>query len=62
MMEYRGIEYTIVQAIERRKYRWSVTIPDLGTRSGLAESKEAAAAQARKAIAWLLAAKRRENA
>jgi hypothetical protein len=60
-MEHRGVEYTIVQAIDSRKWRWTVTIPDVGSRTGLTATKEAAAANARKAIGWLFAAKRRKQ-
>jgi hypothetical protein len=60
-MEYRGIEFTIVQSIERHKWRWTAAIADIGERSGLADSKEKAAADARRAITWLLAAKKRQT-
>jgi hypothetical protein len=60
-MEYRGVEFTIVRAIERHKWRWTAAIPDIGMRSGLANSKENGAAYARKAITWLLAAKKRQT-
>jgi hypothetical protein len=59
-MEYRGIEFTVVQAIQRGKWKWSVSGVDLVNRSGLAENKHEAAADARKAISWLLAAKMRQ--
>jgi hypothetical protein len=58
-MEYRGIEFTIVQSIERGKWRWAAAIAGIGERSGLADSKEVAAADARRAITWLLSAKKR---
>jgi hypothetical protein len=60
-MEYRGVEFSIVQSIQRRKWRWSAAIPDIGFRTGLADSKEEAAADARRAITWLLAAKKRQT-
>jgi len=60
-MDYRGVEFTIVQGIERRKWRWTAAIPEVGTRSGLADSKAEAAAQARRAITWLLAAQKRQT-
>lgn len=59
-MEYRCIEFFIVQSIERGRWKWSVAAADLGNRSGLACSRDAAAADARKAISWLLAAKKRQ--
>jgi len=41
-MEYRGVEFTIVQAVQRQKWKWTVTIPDIGYRTGLADDKSAA--------------------
>jgi hypothetical protein len=58
-MEYRGIEFQIVHAVERQKWRWNVAVMDLGNRTGLSGTKEAASADARRAIGWLLAAKQR---
>jgi hypothetical protein len=59
-MEYRGIEFSVVQAIERGKWKWTVAVPGLHYRTGLAASRDAATAGARRAISWLLAAKKRE--
>jgi hypothetical protein len=60
-MEYRGIEFSVVQSIQRRKWRWSAAVPEIGFRTGLADSIDDAAADARKAITWLLAAKKRQT-
>ena len=60
-MEYRGVEFTIVRAIDCHKWRWRVAIPDVGNRTGLAQTKEGAIAGARRAIGWLLAAKKRKQ-
>ena len=59
-MEYRGVEFTIVKAIMRGKWKWTVEVANLGNRSGLAKDREDAGAQARQAISWLLAAKKRQ--
>jgi hypothetical protein len=61
LMEYRGVDFHVVKAIERQKWRWTVAGPDLGDRIGLSGTKEAAAADARRAITWLLAARRRRT-
>jgi hypothetical protein len=60
-MEYRGVVFSIVQSIQRRKWRWSAAVPGIGFRTGLADSKEEAAVDARRAITWLLAAKKRQT-
>ena len=60
-MEFRGVEFTIVKAIDCHKWRWRVAIPDLGNRTGLAQTKERAIAGAHRAIGWLLAAKKRKQ-
>jgi hypothetical protein len=60
-MEYRGVEFHVVKAIERQKWKWTVAFQDLGNRTGLSGTKEAAAADARRAITWLLAARRRRT-
>jgi hypothetical protein len=60
-MEYRGIEFSIVQSIQRRKWRWSAAVPEIGFRTGLADSKDEAAMHARQAITWMLAAKKRQT-
>jgi hypothetical protein len=33
-MRYRGLEYTIVQGVERGTWRWTVTLSDGQTKSG----------------------------
>jgi hypothetical protein len=60
-MEYRGVEFSIVQSIQRRKWRWSAAVLEIGFRTGLADSKQEATADARRAITWLLAAKKRQT-
>jgi hypothetical protein len=59
-MEYRGIEFSVVKSIERRKWRWNVAVENVGSRSGVSATPGIAAAEARRAISWLLAAKNRE--
>jgi hypothetical protein len=48
-MEHRGIEYTIVQGIERGVWKWSGSVADVVV-MGQAPSKAAAVSAAEKAI------------
>jgi hypothetical protein len=41
-MEYRGIEYSVVQGIERGVWKWSVNLDKSNIKSGQADSKRAA--------------------
>ena len=63
-MEYRGIDFTVLKAISHGKWKWTVAVETLGNRCGLAKDRETAVAEARRAISWLLAARKRklENA
>jgi hypothetical protein len=54
-MEYRGIEYAIVEGIGRHMWRWSAFV---GVMTGQAHSKQAAMVSAEKAIDRALAVKR----
>jgi hypothetical protein len=49
-MEYRGVEYSIVQGIERGTWRWTVSVRADETKSGLASSKPDAATKAENVI------------
>jgi hypothetical protein len=49
-MEYRGVEYSIVQGVERRTWRWTVSPGANETKSGLASSKRDAATKAENVI------------
>ena len=49
-MEYRGIEYSIVQGIERGKWIWSLSLDTNGNNSGQASNKQAAVIGAERAI------------
>ena len=40
-MEYRGVEYRIMQGIQRGLWKWSVET-ETGTKSGTSQSKDAA--------------------
>ena len=40
-MEHRGVEYRIMQGIQRGLWKWSVET-ETGTKSGTSESKDAA--------------------
>ena len=53
-MEYRGVRYNVIQGIERRAWRWSVSIEDVvlggetGTRADAIEAAERAIDKAMK--------------
>jgi hypothetical protein len=49
MMEYRNIEYTVVQGIERRVWKWSASVAGVVV-TGQEPSKSAAVAAAENAI------------
>jgi len=57
MMEYRNIEYTVVQGIGRQVWKWSASVADVVI-TGQAHSKSAAVVEAEKAIDRALALKR----
>jgi hypothetical protein len=48
-MEYRGVEFTVVQVLRRNLWRWYATVNGVSL-SGEAETQFAAVAEARKAI------------
>jgi hypothetical protein len=41
-MEYRGIDYSVVQGIERGVWKWSVNLDKSHIKSGQKDSKQAA--------------------
>jgi hypothetical protein len=53
-MEYRATTYKVIQGIERRVWKWSVTVEGMVLR-GQAETKSEAVAAAEKAIDRALA-------
>ena len=57
MMEYRNIEYTVVQGIGRQVWKWSASVADVVI-TGQAHSKSAAVVEAEKAIDRALAPKK----
>jgi hypothetical protein len=57
-MEYRGVEYTIVQGIERGTWKWTVSLGNNISKSGQAIGKPEAVAQATRVISKSLAPKR----
>ena len=57
-MDHRGIEYTLVQGIERDTWRWTVSLGNNISKSGQAKGKPEAVAQATRAINRALAPKR----
>jgi hypothetical protein len=56
-MEYRGVEYIVVQGIGGHMWKWSASIAGVMVR-GQAHSKSVAAAAAEKAIDRALAVKK----
>ena len=60
-MKYLGVEYGVVRAIQNGKWKWSVSMNGVGTKSGLEGSKLVAEIEAKKAIVWLYAKRRRAN-
>jgi hypothetical protein len=59
-MQYRGVEYTVVQGIKRGVWKWSAAVAG-ATRSEQESSRSAAMAAAEKAIDRALAPKIRRN-
>jgi len=57
-MEHRGVEYRIIQGIQRGIWKWSVET-EPGTKSGISDSKDAAMAAAKRAIDNALDPKKR---
>jgi hypothetical protein len=49
-MEYRGVEYSVVQGVERGKWVWSLALDTNVKKSGLVGSKPAAVTVAERAI------------
>jgi hypothetical protein len=59
-MEHRGVEYRIIQGIQRGPWKWSVET-GTGTRSGISDSKDAAMTAAKRAIDNALDPKKRKH-
>ena len=58
-MEYRGIEYKIIQGIERGVWKWSVSLGDPKMiKVGQAKNKQDAVAEVERAIDKVLARKK----
>ena len=58
-MEYRGVEYTVVQGIERGVWKWSVSLGDPKMiKVGQAKNKQDAVAEVERAIDRALAQKK----
>ena len=58
-MEYRGIEYKIIQGIERGVWKWSVSLGDPKMiKVGQAKNKQDAVAEVERAIDSALARKK----
>ena len=58
-MEHRGVEYRIMQGIQRALWKWSVET-ETGTKSGISDIKDAAMAAAKRAIDNVLDPKKRK--
>ena len=58
-MEHRGVEYRIIQGIQRGLWKWSVET-GTGTKSGTSDSKDAAMTAAKRAINKALDPKKRK--
>jgi hypothetical protein len=58
-MEHRGVEYRIIQGIQRGFWKWSVET-ETGTKSGISDSKDAALAAAKRAIDNVVDPKKRK--
>ncbi len=57
------VDFSVVQAIQHGKWKWTVSMDGVGTKTGLADNKPSAVAEAQRAIVWLHAKKlRRETA
>jgi hypothetical protein len=57
MMEYRDIEYTVVQGVGRHLWKWSASVADVVI-MGQSATKSEAVAEAEKAIDRALAPKK----
>ncbi len=49
-MEYRGVEFCVVRAIQRQRWKWTVALNHVGTKTGVSESRIDAIADAQRAI------------
>jgi hypothetical protein len=58
-MEYRGVEYSVVQSVERGRWTWSLSLDTITKRSGQASNRPAAATEAERAIDRALDFKKR---
>jgi hypothetical protein len=58
-MEHRGVEYRIIQGIQRGLWKWSIET-ETGTKSGASDSRGAALAAAKRAIDSALDPKKRK--
>ena len=58
-MQYRGLEYSVVQGIKRGSWKWSVRLRDGGVKKGSEGSRPAALKEAERAIDVALAPRKR---
>ena len=60
-MEYRGVEYRVIQGIKRGFWKWAVDTA-AGTRVGTSDSRDSAVSAAKRTIDRLLDPTRRKDA
>jgi hypothetical protein len=60
-MEYRGIEYRVIQGIKRGFWKWSVDT-SAGTRTGTSDSRDTAVSAAKRTIDRLFDPSKRKDA
>ena len=60
-MEYRGIEYRVIQGIKRGFWKWSVDTAE-GIRAGTADRRDTAVSAAKRTIDRLLDPAKRKDA
>ncbi len=39
MAKHRGIEYRVIQGVQPRSWKWEISLPEGGTKSGQSSSK-----------------------
>jgi len=60
-MEYRGVEYRIIQGIKRGLWRWSADT-EAGTRVGTSDTRDRAVSAAKRTIDRFLDSTKRKDA
>ncbi|MBI5264443.1 MAG: hypothetical protein HY852_21820 [Bradyrhizobium sp.] len=55
MPKYRGIEYSVIQGVQPRSWKWEIAVPEDGAKVGQSSSKLDAVRAAERAIERALA-------